>query len=442
MILEQIDLTNFRCFERLKVPLDRYLNVFVAGNGAGKTTILDAVALLLAPILTRLPLEKAANVPSLATYEIRGTGEDQIAPFLHLAAVARISNSERICWDRTKFRDASPTTKEQMPADRSEIKELSNYVNRIIDAHNTQSQTYKLPVFAFYSTNRAVNVPHNRLQKRAVPRSFQRLAGLEDALGAKTDFRRAVGWFDFLEQRELREQRDKLISGPLLSLDAVRNAIAKMLPGVRNPRIDATSGRFAVDTKDPHGEDIRLYLDQLSDGYQVMLGVVMDFALRLALANPPDNPGGDPLSAEAILIIDEVDLHLHPSWQQRVIPDLRRTFPNTQLILTTHSPQVATTVPSESLRILSNAQLHSAPAGTEGAEAQRLLEDVFLVNPRPDTPISNDLNEYLRLVDDRLWDSPRALALRGKLDAWSKGNEPRLVDADLQIENMKWEAGK
>ena len=215
-----------------------------------------------------------------------------------------------------------------------------------------------------------------------------------------------------------------------------------MIPRVRNPRIDGITGRFAVDMTDSSGTEIKLHLDQLSDGYQVMLGVIMDFALRLALANPPEKTNKDALESEAILIIDEVDLHLHPAWQQRVIPDLRRTFPNTQLVLTTHSPQVATTVPSANLKILSKSRLHSAPDGTEGAEAQRLLEQVFGVKPRPDVPLAHELDEYLRLVDDRQWDSPRAKTLRAKLDSWSQGSEPRLVEADLQIENQKWEAGQ
>jgi predicted ATP-binding protein involved in virulence len=215
-----------------------------------------------------------------------------------------------------------------------------------------------------------------------------------------------------------------------------------MIPEVSNPRIDGTTGRFAVDTQDPNGTTIKLYLDQLSDGYLVMLAVVMDFALRLALANPPERPGDDVLASEAILSIDEVDLHLHPSWQQRVIPDLRRTFPNTQLILTTHSPQVTTTVPSSNLRILRGSQLYSAPPGTEGAEAQRLLEDAFQVNARPKLPRAQELDEYLRLVNDRKWDTVHARELRRKLDEWSQGQEPRLLEADLQIENMKWEAGQ
>jgi predicted ATP-binding protein involved in virulence len=215
-----------------------------------------------------------------------------------------------------------------------------------------------------------------------------------------------------------------------------------MIPGIALPRIDGATGRFAVNTRDPLGTAIRMHLDQLSDGYQVMLGVVMDFALRLAVANPPQNEQDDPLQSKAILMIDEVDLHLHPLWQQRVIPDLRRTFPNTQLILTTHSPQVATTVPAKSLRILKDGVLHEAPAGTEGAEAERLLEDVFLVNPRPDLPMSRKLNRYLHLVDAKEWDSDEAIELRSELDAWSQGEEPMLVDADLRIDNFKWEAGQ
>jgi predicted ATP-binding protein involved in virulence len=168
-----------------------------------------------------------------------------------------------------------------------------------------------------------------------------------------------------------------------------------MIPEISSPRIDGTTGRFVVDAKDPSGTPIKLHLDQLSDGYLVMLSVVMDFALRLTLANPPKTPEDDVLAGEAILCIDEVDLHLHPSWQQRVVPDLRRTFPGTQLILTTRSPRVASAVPNGNLGILRDSQLNAAPAGMEGAEAQRVLEDAFGVDPRADVPPARERDEYL-----------------------------------------------
>jgi predicted ATP-binding protein involved in virulence len=212
-----------------------------------------------------------------------------------------------------------------------------------------------------------------------------------------------------------------------------------MISNVTNPRIDGKTGRFAVDSKDPTGVDIRLHLDQLSDGYQVMLGVVMDFALRLALANPPAKSDDEVLQTEAIMIVDEIELHLHPLWQQRVIPDLQRTFPNTQFILTTHSPQVATTVPSPSLRILKNGRLFEVPAGTEGAEAERLLVDVFGAptrSPHVDEP--GWLRRYMELVDAGQHESKEAVDLRAKLDTWSQGNEPLLKRLDVRIANRKW----
>ncbi|OWK37956.1 AAA family ATPase [Fimbriiglobus ruber] len=441
MIFQSIELINFRCFASLAVPLDPQLNVFVGGNGAGKTALLDGLALALAPVLTRLPFDKKPKVPFIVSSDIHLTGEDHSAPFTHVAAGGRVERAAPLTWGRTHFRDKSPGTKNQAPQGRKDLKELHQYLDRVTDAHNANA-SYTLPVFAYYGTNRAVNVPHYRLRRQVTPKHFRRLAGLENALQTTTDFRQALGWFDFFEQRELREQRDKVIEGRLPALECVRRAITSMIPDVRNPRIDGTTGRFAVDRNDPGGTNIRLHLDQLSDGYQVMLGVVMDFALRLALANPPEKTNDDPLLSEAILVIDEVDLHLHPSWQQRVIPDLRRTFPNTQLVLTTHSPQVTTTVPSENLRILSRSQLFAAPGGTDGAEAQRLLEDVFGVKPRPDVSTAKDLDEYLRLVDTRQWDSDKARSLRARLDDWSRGAEPRLIEADLQIENQKWEAGQ
>ncbi len=441
MFIDYIAFISFRCFQNDTVRMDRFLNVFVGKNGAGKSALLDGVALALAPALRHLPFAKKSRVPRIEPSDIRLTGEDRSAPFASVIAAGMEGDFGPIYWHRTRHRDKSPTTKREGSEVRTTLGPLHTYLDNIIDKHN-EGKPYQLPVFAYYGTNRAMDVPGYRLRRHETPLMFQRLAGLENALDAKTDFHRAVGWFDYFEQRELRQQRDQKNGGPLPALDAVRQALSTMLPEVRNPRIDGVTGRFVVDMLDLKDQPVKFQLDQLSDGYRVMLGVVMDFALRLALANPPDQTGQDPLKSEAILMIDEVDLHLHPSWQQRVVPDLRRTFPNTQLILTTHSPQVATTVPHQNLRILSDSRLYTAPAGTDGAEAQRLLHDVFGVAPRPDIPRTHDLDEYLRLVDNRQWDSPRARELRAQLDDWSRGNEPRLVEADLQIENLKWEAAQ
>jgi predicted ATP-binding protein involved in virulence len=444
MKLHSIKLKNFRSHRDLQLPLHEKLTVIVGNNGSGKTSVLDGIMLALAPILTRLPFDKKAKVATLAASDIRLTGEDTRAAFVRIDVSAE-HHGESLTWDRARLRDQAKATKQEAAAEpipRKELKELYSFVDRLTYAHNNK-QPYDLPVFAIYGTNRAVDVPQTRLQKRAIPKAFSRLAGLEKSLSPKTDFRLSVAAFDLLEQRELREGKAREdLKYKLPALAAIRTAIERVVSDIQHPHIDGDSGRFAVETKDATGTHVKLYLDQLSDGYQIILGVVMDFATRLALAAPEGASADDILNTRAILIIDEVDLHLHPSWQQRVLGDLQKAFPATQIISTTHSPQVLTTVPTDCIRILKDGTIYAAPAGTDGAEAQRLLKSVFGVDPRPDTPMAKALDEYLRLVDAKQWDSARAIELRKELDAWSQGNEPRLLEADIQIDNLKWEAGQ
>lgn len=115
-----------------------------------------------------------------------------------------------------------------------------------------------------------------------------------------------------------------------------------------------------------------------------------------------------------------------------------------QFIVSTHSPQVLTTVASESVRILRDGKVYAAPAGTEGAEPGRLLTTALglqSVRP-PHSPATQELLAYLALVDKDQWNSPEALALRARLDARYQGQEPALLEADLLIENRKWELGE
>jgi predicted ATP-binding protein involved in virulence len=143
---------------------------------------------------------------------------------------------------------------------------------------------------------------------------------------------------------------------------------------------------------------------------------------------------------KGIVLIDEVDQHLHPGWQQRILTALRRAFPRVQFIVTTHSPEVLSTVKSEQIRIFENGKCYGAPAGALGAESSRLLQTVLDTSLRPPVHEVDELNEYLELVYTGRWKDPRAVALRQKLDQLYQGEEPALLEADLQIENQEWEA--
>jgi predicted ATP-binding protein involved in virulence len=181
---------------------------------------------------------------------------------------------------------------------------------------------------------------------------------LTGALEPDSRFRAAFEWFNAMEDQERREKESRRdFDFRLPELQLVRNAIVRMLPvGFSNPRTETRPLRFVIDRKMPDGETRTLRISQLSDGYRVVLGLAMDLARRMAQANSRMAQGGNPvmnpLDLPAIALIDEVDLHLHPVWQQRVLADLTRTFPGTQFIVTTHSPQVLSTVKRENIRVI------------------------------------------------------------------------------------------
>ena len=171
-----------------------------------------------------------------------------------------------------------------------------------------------LPIVAFYDTDRAVSTPPQ--YRRGGKTEFARYAALQGALSARTDFRDVFRWFHAKENEELREQREhRDFDYRLDDLEAVRRAIEGMIPEISNPRIALSPLRFVVSVEPRDGKPEMLSIDQLSGGERIMLALAADLARRMAQGNPHLT---DPLQSEAIVLIDEIELHLHPSWQQRI----------------------------------------------------------------------------------------------------------------------------
>ncbi|OAI18248.1 hypothetical protein A1507_09745 [Methylomonas koyamae] len=339
---------------------------------------------------------------------------------------------------------------------------LSDYAKGILESFKTASPNL-LPVFGYYGALRgAIEIPE-RLRPSNQNYNFP-TAALVGALNSQSDFKEILKWFDFEESAELRANKgcrpDEFDLS--IALETVRNAIENIFNNKYRNAYFNKDHKFVIEQEN----GMPLQISQLSQGYQSMLALVMDFARRLAIGNThlefndeivnylhsieqefdfkigdfPDGFRSPCLLSPGVMLIDEIDLHLHPSWQQRVIADLIRTFPNTQFIATTHSPQVLTTIPDECIRILKDGKIFAAPKGTEGAEASRMLKRVLSVDTRPqDNIVTKELNEYLDLVYADKWDQPRAIELREKLDTRYQGEEPALTEADLYIENRKWE---
>ena len=182
-----------------------------------------------------------------------------------------------------------------------------------------------------------------------------------------------------------------------------------------------------------HDEYGALKVELLSDGIRSVLAMVGDIAYRCIKLNPHLGLNAAK-KTRGVIMIDEVDMHLHPAWQQTVLVDLCKAFPNIQFIVTTHSPQVISTVAGHQIKILTDNQVITGEAGTQGAEAPRILRDVFGVELRAQhLEIVKKLNRYLALIDNDQWDTEEAVTLRQTLDEWSHGHEPELTKADIDI---------
>ena len=425
MKLKSVEIENYRAIEKLKLPLDPLLTVLHGDNGYGKTSVLSAIA---------VGLGHEGMLGSFLDVFIyfcegdwrEGAGNPRVS----------LTSMDGNVFERqgTKSVVKRKKAEEEMSANRENLDKAL--------VENSRAESKDMPIGALYGTDRTVSdVPESVVSPRQfqLPRRVPRLDALKGALSARTDFEDLFTWFYFKEDEELREQKERRdFDYQLKEVSAVRQAISSMLPEVSDPRTESNPPRFVVSQKSEQGQVEKLSLDQLSGGYRIVLALAADLARRMVQGNPHLD---DPLESEAVVLIDEVELHLHPKWQQRILDDLQRTFPNAQFIVSTHSPQVLTTVEPQRIVELSREDdriVAGVPGGaTYGAEAGDVLSVVMGVKERPpDNEFTKALDQYRRLVSEGKGESKKALALRRKLEELSP-RDYALNRADLEIRRRK-----
>lgn len=458
MKLTKVDITNFRCFESLAVPLQPDVNIFVGINASGKTAVLDAIAIALYDIVAanggggkRQRALQGANlrpsdihVPPEAVEPAAGRQD-----FVQINAAAGSYYTLRdfpshtpsgeqtfIEWtNHIQYRP--PNDFDYRTSQSAELSALYRYFQALWQEirQSDPKALIPLPVVAYYRAHRRLSqMPQmgDIFQARLEPQD-----AFQNALDAGAHYQAMCRWFYLRENRELRERLqirdDKSFEFP--DLQAVRQALCKTLEHVERVFFDDSPPRLKVRFAPPHGLPQVFALEQLSDGYRNLLAVVLDFARRLAQAHPNSEK---PLEAPGILLIDEIELHLHPQWQQKIIPNLRTVFPNTQLIVATHSPQVLTTVESRNVFIIRDRELRAAPIQTYGAENKRVMQEVMQTDSRPpDNENVNQIQELFRLINQGHLE--QASALCDTLMHTLGQDEPTLIEAQTIIENRLWE---
>ena len=423
MKLDYLELTNFRCFNQFRIDFEPGLTVLIASNGFGKTAVLDAIAVNLGKFVSRFP--DVSGIGPKDT-DLREDVNGRKPPYMRILVALK----NGIKWDQIKKRDKTIKKLEDISPRRRQ-KELYEFVDQFISAEN-EGKKYQLPIIAYYGTGRGVFDPPQR--RRGFKKQFERFDAYDGALQARANFKRFFEWFYFMEDLERRgkeETQDWDYRQP--ELNAMREAIERAVPEFSNPRSKLRPLRLVVDWNH-NNKSQSLRIDQLSDGYRTTLAMVMDIASRMAEANPKED---DILGTEGIVLIDEVDLHLHPSWQQRILDNLLNAFPNIQFIVTTHSPQVLSTVKREQIRILYQSGGEIPKATTYGEPSYDVLQAVMAVDPQPPVPEKKQLERLTELVDQGHYDMEETEALLKELSEKLNPHHPQLKRIERAIQRQR-----
>ncbi len=325
MKIDFLEPTNFRNIQKQKISFkDKQFVALVGDNGSGKTAILESITKGFAPILRTIN-SQAMKGCDLTNTDIRsGANSTMITLGITL-------DGEQYVWtNRKRLSSQYPydSAAEQNDTDIKGLKKLKTTYAQLAEKGN-------LPLVLYYGADRTPGA----VKSRGYTKDFKISDALRYCFDGVNYFRDFYDWFKNEEDMELRELR-KNPQYKNLKLNCVRNAIGEMIKGYTNLRIELEPSRLLLTNED--GIDLRI--DQLSGGCRAVLSVIADIAKRLSIATPDSL---DPLKEEAVILIDELDLHLHPKWQKEIAGNLKKTFPNCQFIISTHSPLIIQSLDAE-----------------------------------------------------------------------------------------------
>lgn len=401
MRVNTLSIVNFRGIAELVLTFPQQTTVLVGVNGVGKSSILDALAILFSQMAWRINGSPNKSRP------IR-TGDLKIgASYVKISVNASVCN-QVLDWALAYNRGGVPKNQPDRVSNLEGLNAVIQTLHRDWSpAEKDRQEPFNLPLVVYYDVHRAVVDTPMRVREQLQHNPFEAYRDALDHGGA--DFKRFFIWFRNREDWENEQRSDNpQFRDPFLS--AVRKA-TKVFTGFTNIRIRRNPLRMTVEKA-----GLELNVDQLSDGEKCLLALVGDLARRLALLNPGRS---NALEGEGVVLIDEIDLHLHPKWQREIVPCLERTFPNCQFVVSTHSPQILSHVNPEQVWLLhqtDNGVTGSHPQVTYGLDSSRLLEEVMDVAQR-EPAVELGLEQLFRLIEENKFVDSRNLLSTLKMRA-------------------------
>lgn len=327
MRIENIHIQNFRGIEDLKIDLHPQFNLLIGENGSGKTAILEAMAVGIGAFFSGMPGVNSRHIRDAdLRYFKSPEGSHEYAFKTRVDVKGRV-DKEQISW----YKEREGEKGSNKMGKRSSIRAVSEDLNKAI-RDSRRKEYLNLPVLAYYSTARLWKEgrENKKDEEKKVKNLPSRYRGYKDALEIKSTFSIMLDWFKakFLEKATNNETS--------FQLECVKDVIIKNIPDAKNikwifdkDKIQTLYIVFKDETEIP--------FHFLSDGYRNLLAIFADLAYRCVTLNPHFGKEAN-FKTEGVVMIDELDLHLHPAWQQDIVKKLKNSFPEVQFVATTHSP--------------------------------------------------------------------------------------------------------
>jgi len=373
MEVKKLELKNFRGFGHFEISFQSGMNLLIGVNGSGKTALLEALSIGLSAFFLGIRSQKTR---SIAKNDIRvlpvgknGTlnTEPQIPVEISLSCEW---NGQDLYWKRYKETTFGKT--------KNDAKLLQTITGKLDDKVRNGEEII-LPLLCYYGNGRLWLEPNKTSNRNK--KIFSRFDGYSLCLDPRKSLSDIEEWFRRQEHSFFREGKEPR------HYSIVKKTILDALPGFYDIWYDPKVNQIYI-IKDDGTE---LPYSGLSDGQRGILALAGDLAIRIVTLNP--RAGDDVLSATpGIVLIDELDLYLHPKWQRIIASVLQKLFPKIQFICTTHSPQVIGELKADRIYSLDHRKTLNE---SYGLDSNTILEDIMDSSSRTD-----EINaRYIRLEE-------------------------------------------
>jgi predicted ATP-binding protein involved in virulence len=431
MILEQLHLTNFRCFQRQSVEFMPGFNLLVGVNGSGKTSLLNAVAEALAGFVNQfqsahtLPLLADAAVPFRQVVRNGGVRFEPQFP-VKVEAGGEIYGEAAI-WTLHRDSTVAQVRVTGHPPESVWQRLHSGPVTAAEEAKRNQP----LPLVLFFRAKRfwATATPD---EVRAATLRVSRLDAYARWWDAAADEGALQTWVvgKSLERLQTASERgvpvERVDDDELAQVNA---ALREVIPGCEGLRYDLREKSIVLGW----AGDRLMTFDMLSDGQRGLVAMVADIARRICVLNPQLGSAAT-RQTPGVVLIDELDAHLHPGWQRSVAGALRQAFPKLQFIAASHSPQVIGELKANEVILLRDGKVLGHPERALGLESGEVLEEIMGTGSR-----NAEVAERLRRIRHALEDErlEEAVSELQALES-SVGEIPSVLQVRSELASLSW----